>query len=280
MKMKHWFALLSLVFIFFFSCSGNKKELKISEKDIEGYWVSGFLLHNTDLSRSIASDNSKKPKVLLLRLKNSVNGFADTSYRIHGDTLFYRIKFNESRIWDDSLLRSKEKFYSLRITFHSKDRLVVMDDNTHQETTYYNLSILPVIQERIKEISFGVENKIIIKDSIKLYPGFLRPNIKTDVSWNNDLNVIVQHINWKGALLARESVKAKSQALGEFSIEMYDEGIPSHISIGIITEKHTGSWNFRSQYVSDPALSALIAELKTFEMYCYANNLLHHYIIL
>ncbi|MDQ3109668.1 MAG: hypothetical protein M3R17_07205, partial [Bacteroidota bacterium] len=247
----------------------------------EGYWVSGYLLHNTELSRSFASENSKGPKVQLLRLKNVVNGFADTSYRIHGDTLQYRVGIR--RYFMEDRLIEEEEFYPFRILFHSKDRLVLMDDVTHEETTFYNLLLVPVKPDAFNEITFEGK-ELIINDSITSYGSmgctdeiYLLLKMLTNVTWKNSLDTIVSRIDWRNAIFVRESTNRMSQ-IGKWDsdsliIEMLIPVPGSYMQI--TTPKHLGSWHFSSQNLSDPALSVLFSELLTFRAYCYKHNLFY-----
>ena len=283
MKMMRDYAILLLFFISLFSCSGNKKPTVVTSEAIEGYWVSGYLLHNTELSRTIASDNSKKPKVLFLRLKNEVNGFADTSYRIHGDTLLYRLGIKRS--FKEDVFVEEEEFYPFRITFHSKERLVLMDDVTHEETTFYNLSILPAQPDAFNEIIFK-DKELIINDSIKFYGSMgctqevhLLLRMPTNSTWKNNLDTIVSRINWEDAGFVQNATLVK-----DFKRPPLKEGeifLPFPIGaldLNLKTKKHFGYWRFPSAHVSDPALTILIEEMKIFEEYCYKKNILRIYL--
>jgi hypothetical protein len=211
--------LLPLLCILFFGCTENKKAETITYKDIEGYWVSGYLLHNTDLSRSIAAGNAEREQgIQLLRLKNEVNGFADTSYRIHGDTLFYRSEIERSFDFDGNYTE-KENFHSFRIIFHSKERLIVTDDVTHKETTFYNISVLPGSNETFKMITYDRDMLKITPDTV--YIGYSnisvsRKNILLDKKWSSELKMIIGKVNWNATIFTRELYSYKTKRIGEF----------------------------------------------------------------
>jgi hypothetical protein len=280
MKMIRWYTVLLFAFIFFLGCSENKKAVTISEKDIEGYWVSGFLLHNSELSRTIASENSKKPKVQMLRLKNEVNGLADTSYYIDGNKLLYRT--GTKRVFNpDMSTKLNPEFSSFLIIFYSKERLVLKDVQTFEETTYYNLSIVPKQDEDFKEIAFGSHRYIwfTINDSIELAEDFDRKKIAVELSWKNDLNMIIQRINWKAAIFSREANNSRKTRPVKDSRGLHpppppppEPGVRS--GLHVTTTKHSANWNFSSLDVSDPALSVLLLEMLAFNSYCN-NNLPH-----
>ncbi len=276
-------AILLLFFLSLFSCSEIKKPVAITEGDLEGYWVSGYLLHNTELSRSIASENSKKPKVLMLRLKNTVNGFADTSYLLKGNQLFYRTAL-------PNLLRKETggdlgEFHPFLITFLTKDRLVLQDIKTLEETTYYNINSMPDSDERFTEISFGFEilindsftfrkrkfaNYKLINDSLVWQEEYY-PNQSINETWRKDLDLLVKRINWKAALFLTTANKPQTKKIGEFKL-LIPQGPRAHMRIE--TGKHEGEWRFTSQFVSDPALAVLCSEIRAYENYCYYNNFL------
>lgn len=275
MNMMCRLTILLLVFVSLFSCSGNKKELTISEKDIEGYWVSGYLLHNSELSRTIASTSEKKPMIQLLRLKNSVNGFADTSYKVRDNILIYRTEL-PNLLGVEIGYRTGGASQVFLITFFSKDRLILKDLKTLEETTYYNIKMIPASSENFVEISFGPA--VLINDSGAFRKRAFPPNhhkiIKINDKWKEDINSLVRRVNWNAALFLEKANKTKSQKVGEFEFRMYDG---PRINLGIRTAKHKGEWKFEGKYASEPILSVLNEEMKVFENYCYYNKLLPLY---
>jgi hypothetical protein len=284
--------LLPLLCILFFGCTENKKAETITYKDIEGYWVSGYLLHNTDLSRSIAAGNAEKEQgIQLLRLKNEVNGFADTSYRINGNILSYRVKNGYSNLAqaDSDLIlfeREPEVFNEFQIVFHSKDRLILRDKESQKEITYYNLKMVPEEKQSIESITFSdIRMKFQQGKTDSAFIGlrsaanniFRLHQIKTDKKWVSELNSIAGSINWKGALFFEESNKEASPKLDIQDSIMYiippaRSSYHSVIPFQLKTNKFRGIW-----YVgvsSDPALNALMFEMDVWKFYCYKHKIL------
>ncbi|MDQ3110329.1 MAG: hypothetical protein M3R17_10580, partial [Bacteroidota bacterium] len=73
--MKYFVTILLLFFLLFSSCEKKEKEAVIINPELlDGYWVSGYLLHNTELTRTLAAESGEKPGIQLLRLKNELNG--------------------------------------------------------------------------------------------------------------------------------------------------------------------------------------------------------------
>lgn len=290
MSMTQNAVIVLLFFLSFFSCSEINNQIGITEEALEGYWVSGYLLHNTEMSRSIASENSKKPKVQLLRLKNTVNGFADTSYRINGNVLSYRIAL-PNLVSSEHIGRMGEAFYPFLITFFSRDRLILKDPKTLEETTFYNINIIPASGENFTEIKFGFDILIndsftfrktkfysykLVNDSAVLQEENYYPNQKIMEKWKNELNILVRRINWDATLFLTGSNNPEVVKSGEHTMIM-PQG--PGVQLDITTVKHAGEWKFRSQYISEPALSALVTEMRVFQNYCYYNDLLptYHY---
>ncbi|CAN5911526.1 hypothetical protein BH11BAC7_BH11BAC7_02800 [soil metagenome] len=285
MKKVRYYALSVLFLISFFSCSEIKKS-EITYKSLEGYWVSGYLLHNTELSRAISSGNKKEPKVQLLRLKNSVNGFADTSYVLKGNILSCRTKL-PSLIGVDLGNRSGEFWQQFLITFISRERLILSDLRTLEEITFYNINCVPESAENFGEISFGSE--ILINDSgaIKRRPlesyqlvndstiyTKVSRNVPVNEKWRNNLNQLVSRINWNGSLFLAGATIPETEKIGEFKF-VIQEG--RRVDLSIKTTKHTATFRFNNLNTSDPAISLLRTEMEVFENYCHFNSLLPNY---
>lgn len=97
--------------------------------------------------------------------------------------------------------------------------------------------------------------------------------MQTNSDWKSNLDILVSRINWKGAGFARKSDNLNIPVSIEDSLIIQGPILPT-FKLQVRTQKHFASWGFSSWTVSDPAASALIAELKTFETYCFEHNIL------
>ncbi|CAN5371893.1 hypothetical protein BH09BAC5_BH09BAC5_17030 [soil metagenome] len=266
--MKKYVTILLLFFVLFSSCGEkDKKTVVIHAEELEGYWVSGFLLHNTELTRTIAMESGKEVGGHSFRLKNSINGFEDTSYSINGDTLIYRLENTvKYEAFDSIVQKYDEDFKKYIIVFHSRDRLILRDLKSNEDITLYNISIIPSNNEKYTRMEFG---RIILLDSVFLGDKKFSKKIALDKVWQENLDFLAQKINWENAIFLRQASITKKFKDGSF---YYIE--PKFKLIEITSEKHFGRWENCGNGVSDAAISCLILEMVALEQYCLNNNLL------